>query len=220
MEVKSELKIFNHPRPKKSVLGNRAPKKRKTEHKIAEINFDFDARAEYLTGFHKRKLERAKKAQVEAAKKAKEEKIVIRKQLREERKVELEEHVSAVNALLAEADKLPGELDSDEEVDWEGIKETLPPIDHEEEYIDEDKYTKVTVEEVDVSKEGLQRAADESEEEYKPVEKKEKGKLKKVWPKKVKKEKFRYESKAERRATRGKIKAKNREKSDARKGND
>ena len=82
MEAKPELKIFNHPRPKKSVLGTRVPKKRKTEHKIAEINFDFDARADYLTGFHKRKLERAKRAQAEAAKKAKEEKVVIRKQVR------------------------------------------------------------------------------------------------------------------------------------------
>lgn len=75
------LKIFNHPRPKKSVLATRVPKKRKTDHKIAEISFDFDARADYLTGFHKRKLERAKRAQAEAKKKEREEKIGIRKQV-------------------------------------------------------------------------------------------------------------------------------------------
>jgi len=145
---------------------------------------------------------------------------LINLQLREERKVELEEHVNAVNALLSDV-KLPEELDSDEDVEWGGIKEEPPVVDHEEEYIDEDKYTTVTVEAVDVSKEGLQRVADEeSEEEFKPIDKKEEGKPKKVWPKKVRKEKFRYESKAERRATRGKQKAKNKAQSDARKGND
>ena len=34
-----------------------------------------------MTGFHKRKVQRAKQAQLEAAKKAKEEKIAIRKQV-------------------------------------------------------------------------------------------------------------------------------------------
>lgn len=72
--------IFRHPRPKKSVLP--APnKRRKIEHKIEEINFNDDSRAEYLTGFHKRKLQRAKQAQLEAAKKAREERIVMRKQV-------------------------------------------------------------------------------------------------------------------------------------------
>lgn len=76
-----DLKIFNHPRPKKSLLPPPS-KKRKTEHKIEEINFDFDARADYLTGFHKRKVHRAKQAQLEAEKKAKDERIIIRKQVR------------------------------------------------------------------------------------------------------------------------------------------
>ena len=78
----AEIKIFNHPRPKKSAFSGPAPKKRKTDHKIEEISFDFDARADYLTGFHKRKVHRAKQAQAEAATKAKEERIVLRKQVR------------------------------------------------------------------------------------------------------------------------------------------
>lgn len=77
----ADLKIFNHPRPKRSVLPP-LPKKRKTEHKIEEINFDFDKREDYLTGFHKRKVARAKQAQVEAEKKAREERTELRKTVR------------------------------------------------------------------------------------------------------------------------------------------
>lgn len=72
--------IFNHPRPKKSILPPPS-KKRKTDHKIEEISFDDEKRADYLTGFHKRKVARAKAAQVEAEKKAREERVVIRKQV-------------------------------------------------------------------------------------------------------------------------------------------
>lgn len=72
--------MFVHPRPKKSILPPPS-KRRKTSSAIEEINFDFDKRADYLTGFHKRKVQRAKQAQEEAVKKAKEERIVMRKQV-------------------------------------------------------------------------------------------------------------------------------------------
>lgn len=68
------------PRPKKSTLPPQ-PKKRKRTAAIEEISFDFDARADYLTGFHKRKVERMKRAQAENEKKAKEERILQRKQV-------------------------------------------------------------------------------------------------------------------------------------------
>ena len=54
-------------------------KKRKTTPAIEEINFDLSAREDYLTGFHKRKLQRTKRAKEEAAKKEREEKIAARK---------------------------------------------------------------------------------------------------------------------------------------------
>jgi ribosomal RNA-processing protein 17 len=113
-------------------------------------------------------------------------------------------------------------MGSEEEVEWEGIADELPVVDHEEEYVDEDKYTTVTVEEVEVSKAGLLKPTnDDSEDEaelvVKPVEKE---KAKKVWPKKSRKEKFRYESKAERRASREKIKVKRKSQADARRGKD
>lgn len=56
-------------------------KKRKTA-LVEEIEFDFAAREEYLTGFHKRKLQRAKHAQEEATKKERLEKLDTRKQVR------------------------------------------------------------------------------------------------------------------------------------------
>jgi ribosomal RNA-processing protein 17 len=75
-----QIEMFVHPRPKKSLLPP-PNKRRRTTSAIEEINFDFDARADYLTGFHKRKVQRAKQAQEENAKKAKEERVVMRKQV-------------------------------------------------------------------------------------------------------------------------------------------
>ncbi len=125
----------------------------------------------------------------------------------------MEEHVEAVNALLKDINGPRTEAEVDEE-EWFGIEDDEPlveDVDYEEEYVDEDKYTTVTVETVDISKDGLVRVADEDSEDEtpesdeKPVEKELAGK--KIWPKKTKKKKFRYESKVERRITRGKQKA-------------
>ena len=69
------------------MLGKRKPtsriapikKRRKGEPAIEEITFNFDDREEYLTGFHKRKLQRIKHAKEEALKKEREEKVANRK---------------------------------------------------------------------------------------------------------------------------------------------
>lgn len=135
----------------------------------------------------------------------------------------MEEHVEAVNALL----KVVGDesVEEDGEEGWNGIEDepTVEPVDHEEEYIDEDRYTTVTVEAVDVSKEGLTKIGEEgssnetAEVDAQPVEKETS--REKFWPKKERKKKFRYESKAERKVTRGKQKAGNKARADARRGN-
>ncbi|KAI9648759.1 hypothetical protein NHQ30_003399 [Ciborinia camelliae] len=215
------------PRPKRSVLPPQK-KKRKFDHKVEEINFDLTAREDYLTGFHKRKVQRSKKAQEEAEKKAREERIVMRKQLREERRAELNEHVKAVNALLEDVDAKFDGGDGDEwggiEDEEEGEEVQEEVVDHEEEYIDEDKYTTVTVEGIEISKEGIKRTADEGDsddgiEEAKGKVIKEEEKVKKVWPKKPRKKKFTYETKAERKMTRQKQKSGGRAAADARRGN-
>lgn len=54
-------------------------KRRKGEPAIEEITFNFDDREEYLTGFHKRKLQRIKHAKEEALKREREEKVANRR---------------------------------------------------------------------------------------------------------------------------------------------
>jgi len=226
---KAATTMFARPRPRKSLLPPPA-KRRKVTSAVEEINFDFDARADYLTGFHKRKAQRAKQAQEEAAKKAREERIITRKQLREERRQELEEHVEAVNALLKNADNpVNGDSSTGDEEDWTGIKDEaqVEPINHESEYIDEDRYTTVTVEQVDISKDGLHKIIDEEQSGDGDgngeggVDKKDVADegTKRSWPKKRKK-KFRYESKAERKVSRLKQKAGNKGKADGRRRGD
>ena len=69
------------------VLGKRkwpglalAPKKRrKSAFASEEITFDLVAREDYLSGFHKRKLQRIKRAREEAEKKDREDKVTARK---------------------------------------------------------------------------------------------------------------------------------------------
>lgn len=80
MDSFAEIGLFQHPRPKKTLLPLQQ-KKRKLTHKIEEISFDPISREEYLTGFHKRKLARIKLAQAEAEKKSRDEKIALRKKV-------------------------------------------------------------------------------------------------------------------------------------------
>lgn len=47
-----------------------------------EIKFDLDARQDYLSGFHKRKLQRIEQARQEAIKKEREERVKERREVR------------------------------------------------------------------------------------------------------------------------------------------
>lgn len=162
-------------------------------------------------------------------------------QLREGRKADLDNHVEAINAFIRKADGEVGASSSeDDEVKeeaWHGIAEPVD-IDHEAEYEDEDRHTTVTIETVDITRDGFQKVADantsggdEDDEpqaegaqaitgttnEGKPV------KGKRIWTKerpegpKKKKKKFRYESKAERKLTRYKERSKNKAQAKSRK---
>lgn len=174
---------------------------------VEEVNFDFEARQEYLTGFHKRKQQRIKNAQEEAAKRARQEKLELRKQIREERKRDVEEHVQAVNRLLQESVAAGAvEQESDEDGEWDGFPDQpeLDIVDHEEEYIDEDRYTTVTVESVSVTRDGLHKPQvddRDNEEDGKVEEPKDDKKAKSRREPKKKKKKFRYETKFERQLT-------------------
>lgn len=200
-------------------------KKRKLASAIDEISFDDSARQEFLTGFHKRKQQRIKHAQEEAAKRARQEKLETRRKAREERRREVAEHVETVNKLLRESGAVTsqvGEDDSEEDVadQWNGFPDEpdLEIVDHEEEYVDEDRYTTVKIESVAVSRDGLckpdqfeNEAEEEARRKREAAEKAEaEAKLQKSSRPKKKRKKFTYESKAERQLTDRKRKMKSR----------
>lgn len=98
----------------------------------------------------------------------------------------------------------------EDEAEWEGFAEP-PPVDYEAEYIDEDKYTTVTVEDLDPSKDYDAKSGEDEVNGEKTAEQKvpdstpsiprnnsrAKGKPDKLKSKK----KFRYETKTERKLT-------------------
>jgi ribosomal RNA-processing protein 17 len=146
--------------------------------------------------------------------------------MKDDRKKAVEEHVETVNKLLREARKA-GTSDTESEnesgdEDFGGFEdEPIQPVDLEEEYIDEDRYTTVTIEAVNVDKDGMHRpdaeddeGADEDDEDAggKKSKAADAGgapdKNRKEWPKKPRKKKFRYETKIERKLTEAKRKAK------------
>lgn len=147
--------------------------------------------------------------------------------IREERRRAVEDHVQAINKILREAEAA-GTTEQDEnasEGEWQGLSDTeVPeaPIDIEEEYIDEDKYTTVKVEAVTVDRDGLHKPQldDTSEDEASGPEKEAgtntaeqdgTGPVKRPKEKaKKKKKKFRYETKFERELEAKKQKAKRR----------
>lgn len=153
--------------------------------------------------------------------------ILATAQIRDERKQAVEDHVKNVEAMLKKS-QVAG-LGSDEEADsgsdeeWDGIEDpapeapTLEPVDHEEEYIDEDLYTTVKIEAVSVDRDGLHNKAEleaedieggnEDDRKKSRSAEEDKKKARKEQPKK-KKKKFRYESKLDRQATNRKNKAK------------
>lgn len=134
--------------------------------------------------------------------------------------------MQAVNKLLKEAQEAgAGDIDAEAgsgEEEWDGIHDEAQaaPVDLEEEYIDEDRYTTVTIESVTVDREGLHKPEPEPEKEEgdEEGEDEESGqkapdgtdetssKPRKEWPKK--KKKFRYETKFERQLTERKRRAK------------
>lgn len=144
--------------------------------------------------------------------------------MRDQRKVDLERHVAEVNDLLRKANKDSDDEDSaaEDEEEWGGIASPpRPSIDGVDEYVDEDKYTTVTIEAMEDAKAFTKDSDDEAEttvvKEDADAKDGDVVKKKTVWlkgkkvdPKTMpKKKKFRYESKGERKETRNKQRSKN-----------
>ena len=149
--------------------------------------------------------------------------------------------MEAVNSMLKKQNEALSESSDEESLtevkQWDGIVEDTS-VDHEDEYVDEDRYTTVTVEAVDVSRDGLHKTIMDDEENQAPIaegpvegettnsgtkewqdakqEKRLRTKETPSGPKKRKK-RFRYESKAERKVNRYKESSGNKAKAKARK---
>jgi len=145
--------------------------------------------------------------------------------MRKQRKQQLEEHVEAINAALSKSVGHYSSDESEEAGEWEGF-DNPPDVNYQNEYIDEDKYTSVTVETVGISREGFVssgqdagsdeegnvavklKKTNESEEAKSPKHAEQGRKVKERRPKK-KRKKFTYESKVDRKVTRMKERSKN-----------
>ncbi|KAI5958064.1 hypothetical protein KGF57_002872 [Candida theae] len=104
--------------------GKNYAEKQAKKHAVNEVTFDKQSREEYLTGFHKRKLQRQKKAQEYNKEQERLARIEERKQIRDERKRDLENQLREFNEKAKELAMINGGLaeeDSDEE--WTGFDE-------------------------------------------------------------------------------------------------
>ncbi|KAI8647027.1 nucleolar protein 12-domain-containing protein [Parasitella parasitica] len=105
-------------------------KKRKARKETVEsVDFDEASRTEFLTGFHKRKVERKNKTKEKYALLAKEEKLRNRKEAREQRQRLADKNVQEMAAMLRtsldDTDKFEpeDEDEEDEDEDEDGKKE-------------------------------------------------------------------------------------------------
>lgn len=128
-----------------------------------ELTFDEKARAEYLTGFRKRKQERKQAGREYLAKKAKEEQLVARKELRQARKEKAAENVREARKAYGLEAEGESDLDADDASDDEQLDEAdaVPQI-QEEEYDSDQHHTHVVVESFDPEQEAFAKATEKA----------------------------------------------------------
>lgn len=132
-------------RPNREILtgGKRYRDSKKSKHRVDEVTFDKEKRKDYLTGFHKRKLERKKKAQIYLEEQAKKDRLEERARIREERKLQVQKKLSEMKEALELNPFLDNEDsdDSDDDQDYQSNKndEDGEDDDDEEEEDDDDE---------------------------------------------------------------------------------
>lgn len=115
------------PRTNREILtgGKKYHQRQSKKYGVEEVVFDKEKRQEYLTGFHKRKLERKKKAQEYHKEQERLAKIEERKQTREERQRNFEEQLSQIQAAKGLSAQINGAgKGSEENIDeneWSGF---------------------------------------------------------------------------------------------------
>lgn len=102
-----------------------AHKKQLKSLRAEECTFDPTARAEFLTGFHKRKVERRNKAALKNKEESRASRLAMRADLREQRKRELAQRVEAYEAALGLVDSNGGldEGGDDDDASWSGFSD-------------------------------------------------------------------------------------------------
>ncbi|KAK7687135.1 hypothetical protein QCA50_009638 [Cerrena zonata] len=195
-----------------------ASKKRARREQVKEVLFDDDARRDYLTGFHKRKVAKKETAKKKAIEREKQERLGAR---REKRQMLAEQAVQNAR----EVEKAYGAIVDSEDEDFVGFSDPKgkgKATELEDEYSDEEQLATVTVvEEFDPQAllhgpSTLSKSADGGDAEKpsplpEPVQKPPRGRssssndIKKVKAKVVKKAKdIKYQTKADRKADRTK----------------
>ncbi|CAG8598921.1 8995_t:CDS:2 [Ambispora leptoticha] len=128
-------------------------KKRKRE-QPKEIVFDETARKEFLTGFHKRKLERRAKAQEYAKQQAKREHVQAVKEQREARQKEVKERLEKLQAIIDETYGMRKESGNEDGEDkFNNNSEDITDDDIEEERTNNKKIIKLNTQQLSDTKE-------------------------------------------------------------------
>ncbi|ANZ76791.1 BA75_03392T0 [Komagataella pastoris] len=91
-------------KPNREILtgGKRYKQQSSRKHRVEEVVFDGEARVDYLTGFHKRKLQRRKKAQEFAKEQERLARLEERAKIREERKKNIHKQLEKYNKSIKE----------------------------------------------------------------------------------------------------------------------
>lgn len=112
--------------------GKKYTQKQSKKHGVDEVVFDKDSRQEYLTGFHKRKLQRKKQAQEFHQEQERLARIEERRKTREERKKDFDERLEKFNESMKEINQyVDGEGEEEEEED-EGEEEDDKDLDEKD----------------------------------------------------------------------------------------
>lgn len=127
---------MNGRRSNREILtgGKKYIQRQNKKHGVDEVTFDKGSREEYLTGFHKRKLQRQKKAQEFHKEQERLARIEERKRLRDERKRDLQTQLQKFNESVKDVTNYDN---SDDEYDKEKGRFQLEQDDQSEEESEE-----------------------------------------------------------------------------------
>ncbi|KAI0312974.1 nucleolar protein 12-domain-containing protein, partial [Amylostereum chailletii] len=122
-----------------------ASKKRQKREQVKEILFDDDARREFLTGFHKRNLQKKEAGKKRAIEREKQERLEMRREKRRMLAEKAAENAAKVEGAYGGAVLDDGGDDDDDE-EWKGIGSSKSRgKEREDEYSDEEQLATVTV---------------------------------------------------------------------------